>query len=132
MINHKKGGSIVNVSSIAGCTVFYRSSAYVASKHGLNGLTKAVANDLTMFNIRCNSVSPAGTATPLSDRSSIEVKTKLGAAMAETMIGGKTEKLQKCSATSEEQAATILDIASDEASHITGSIIMSDGGYTAY
>lgn len=142
MINHKIGGSIVNVSSIAGSTGFYRSSAYVASKHGLNGLTKAVANDLAMFNIRCNSVSPAGTATPLSDRSSMEVKTKLGAAMAagksleeaksETMIGGKTETLQKRSATSEEQAATILYVASDEASHITGSIIMSDGGYTAY
>lgn len=142
MINHKKGGSIVNVSSIAGSTGFYRSSAYVASKHGLNGLTKAVANDLAMFNIRCNSVSPAGTATPLADRSSIEVQTKLGAAMAsgksleeakaETMIGGKTETLQKRSATAEEQAATILYVASDEAKHITGSIIMSDGGYTAY
>ncbi|MEG2288431.1 MAG: SDR family oxidoreductase [Clostridium sp.] len=142
MINHKKGGSIVNVSSIAGSTGFYRSSAYVASKHGLNGLTKAVANDLAMFNIRCNSVSPAGTSTPLNDRSSIEVKAKIGAAMAagksleeaksETMIGGKTETLQKRSATSEEQTATILYIASDEANHITGSIIMSDGGYTAY
>ena len=142
MINHKKGGSIVNVSSIAGSTGFYRSSAYVASKHGLNGLTKAVANDLAMFNIRCNSVSPAGTETPLTDRSSIEIKAKLGEAMAagksleeakaETMIGGKTETLQKRSATSEEQASTILYIASDEASHITGSIIMSDGGYTAY
>lgn len=48
------------------------------------------------------------------------------------MIGGKTETLQKRSATAEEQAATILYVASDEAAHITGSIIMSDGGYTAY
>lgn len=142
MINHKKGGAIVNVSSIAGSTGFYRSSAYVSSKHGLNGLTKAIANDLAMFNIRCNSVSPAGTETPLTDRSSMEVKTKIGAAMAEgksleeakaeTMIGGKTDSLQKRSATPEEQAATILYVASDEAAHITGAIIMSDGGYTAY
>lgn len=142
MINHKKGGSIVNVSSIAGTTGFYRSTAYVASKHGLNGLTKAVANDLAMFNIRCNSVSPAGTATPLKDRSAEEIKVKLGAAIAsgksideaktETMIGGKTETLQKRSATADEQAATILYVASDEACHITGSVIMSDGGYTAY
>lgn len=142
MLNHKQGGSIVNVSSIAGTTGFYRSSAYVASKHALNGLTKAIANDLAAFNIRCNSVSPAGTSTPLNDRSSEEIKAKLGIAMAqgksleeaksETMIGGKTETLQKRSATPEEQAATILYVASEEAAHITGSIIMSDGGYTAY
>ena len=142
MINHKQGGSIVNVSSIAGYTGFYRASAYVASKHALNGLTKAIANDLASFNIRCNAVSPAGTTTPLTDRSAQEVKAKIGAAMAagksleeaksETMIGGKTETLQKRPATPEEQAATILYMASDESAHITGSIIMSDGGYTAY
>lgn len=142
MIAGKKGGSIVNVSSIAGSTGFYRSSAYVASKHGLNGLTKAIANDLASFNIRCNAVSPAGTATPLNDRSAEEIKMKIGAAMAngksfeeakrETMIGGKTETLQKRSATAKEQAATILYFASDESMHITGSIVMSDGGYTAY
>lgn len=142
MLKHNEGGSIVNVSSIAGTTGFYRSSAYVSSKHALNGLTKAIANDLAAFNIRCNSVSPAGTSTPLNDRSAIEIKAKIGAAMAqgksleeakaETMIGSKTQNLQKRSATPEEQAATILYIASEEAAHITGSIIMSDGGYTAY
>lgn len=142
MINHKQGGSIVNVSSIAGYTGFYRASSYVASKHALNGLTKAIANDLASFNIRCNAVSPAGTTTPLTDRSAQEVKAKIGAAMAagksleeaksETMIGGKTETLQKRSATPEEQAATILYMASGESAHMTGSIIMSDGGYTAY
>ena len=142
MLTHKHGGSIVNISSVAGATGFYRASAYVSSKHALNGLTKAVSNDLDKFNIRCNSVSPAVTATPLNDRSAEEIKIKLGTAMAqgksleeaksETMIGGKTETLQKRSATPEEQAATILYIASEEAAHITGSIIMSDGGYTAY
>ncbi|MEG2291377.1 MAG: SDR family NAD(P)-dependent oxidoreductase [Clostridium sp.] len=142
MIEHKKGGAIINVGSIAGVTGFYRSVAYVASKHGVNGLTKAVASDLAQFNIRCNSVNPAGTSTPLSDRSSEEVKAKITAAMSsgktmneamnETMVGGKTETLQKRNATSEEQAATILYFASDEAKHITGSIIMSDGGFTAY
>ncbi len=142
MIAHGKGGAIVNISSIAGATGFYRSCAYVASKHGLNGLTKAMANDLASFNIRCNAVSPAGTDTPLGDRSADEIKSKIGASMAagksleeaksETMIGSKTDTLQKRNATPEEQAATILYVASDEAMHITGSIIMSDGGYTAY
>ena len=46
----------------------------LTSKHALNGLTKAVANDLAKFNIRCNSVSPPVTATPLNDRSAQEIK----------------------------------------------------------
>ena len=49
-----------------------------------------------------------------------------------SMLSGKTETLQKKNATPEEQAATILYFASDEARHITGSIVASDGGFTTY
>lgn len=52
--------------------------------------------------------------------------------MKNSMLAGKTQTLQKRNATPEEQAATILYFASDEASHITGSIIASDGGFTVY
>ena len=52
--------------------------------------------------------------------------------MKNSMIAGKTQTLQGRNATSEEQASTILYFASDEARHITGSIVVADGGFTVY
>lgn len=142
MISNNISGAIVNVSSVAGMTGVLHASAYVASKHGVNGLTKAVAADLALFNIRCNSVNPASTQTPILDSTREAVKKQIGDLMTqgktleeakkETIIGGKTQTLQKREATASEQASTILYLASDEATHITGSIVASDGGYTAY
>lgn len=142
MIANKVEGAIVNVSSVAGITGVLHACSYVASKHGVNGLTKAIAADLAPFNIRCNSVNPASTQTPILDNAKQAVRMQIGALMAqgksleeakkETIVGGKTESLQKRTASASEQASTILYLASDEATHITGSIVASDGGYTAY
>lgn len=142
MIANKIPGAIVNVASAAGITGVLHASNYVASKHGVNGLTKAIAADLAPFNIRCNSVNPASTQTPILENAQQAVKMQIGALMAqgksleeaknETIVGGKTQTLQKRPATANEQASTILYLASDEATHITGSIVASDGGYTAY
>lgn len=142
MIAQGKGGAIVNVASVAGLTGFYRATAYVASKHAVNGLTKAMANDLASFDIRVNSINPANTTTPMTDASSAEVKAKLGAAMAsgksleeakaDTMIGGKTMALIKRNSGPEEQAAAILYLLSDDASYITGATVGTDGGFTSY
>lgn len=142
MIAQGKGGAIVNVASVAGLTGFYRATAYVASKHAVNGLTKAMANDLASFDIRVNSINPANTTTPMTDASSAEVKAKLGAAMAsgksleeakaDTMIGGKTMALIKRNSEPEEQAAAILYLLSDDASFITGAAVGTDGGFTSY
>ena len=52
--------------------------------------------------------------------------------MKNSMIAGKTQTLQGRNATSEEQASTILYFASEEARHITGSIVVADGGFTVY
>lgn len=142
MIARGQGGAIVNVASVAGLTGFYRATAYVASKHAVNGLTKAMASDLAPFNIRVNSINPANTTTPMTDASSAEVKAKLGAAMAsgksleeakaDTMIGGKTMALIKRNSEPEEQAAAILYLLSDDASFITGAAVGTDGGFTSY
>lgn len=136
------GGAIVNVSSVAGMRGFPSAAAYVASKHGVSGLTKAVAVDYATKGITCNAVCPAGTNTPLTERSSADIKEHMAALAAQgkdpmewlknSMMSGKTETLQKRNATPEEQAATILYFASDEAKHITGSIVASDGGFTTY
>lgn len=136
------GGAIVNVSSVAGMRGFPSAAAYVASKHGVSGLTKAVAVDYATKGITCNAVCPAGTNTPLTERSSAGIKERMAELAAQgkdpmewlknSMLSGKTETLQKKNATPEEQAATILYFASDEAKHITGSIVASDGGFTTY
>lgn len=142
MLKHGKGGSIVNIGSVAGLRGFPSAAAYVASKHGVNGLTKAIAVDYATKNIRCNSVNPAGTDTPLTEKAAENIKNKISKLisqgkdpkefLSQSMTSGKTETLQKRNATPEEQAATILFFASDEAAHITGSIIASDGGFTTY
>ena len=136
------GGAIVNVSSVAGMRGFPSAAAYVASKHAVSGLTKAVAVDYATKGITCNAICPAGTDTPLTERSSADIKTRMAEIAAQgkdpmewlknSMLSGKTETLQKKNATPEEQAATILYFASDEARHITGSIVASDGGFTTY
>jgi len=79
------GGAIVNVSSVAGMRGFPSAAAYVASKHAVSGLTKAVAVDYATKGITCNAICPAGTDTPLTERSSADIKTR----MAEIAAQGK-------------------------------------------
>lgn len=142
MLNNEQGGSIVNIASVAGIRATPAAPAYVASKHGVIGLTKSIAMDYATKNITCNAVCPAGTDTPLTESAKEKIYAKIAELkdqgldpsdfMKNSMIAGKTETLQKRNATSEEQAATILYLASDEARHITGSIVVSDGGFTVY
>ena len=98
------GGAIVNVSSVAGMRGFPSAAAYVASKHAVSGLTKAVAVDYATKGITCNAICPAGTDTPLTERSSADIKTRMAEIAAQgkdpmewlknSMLSGKTETLQ--------------------------------------
>lgn len=142
MLGNENGGSIVNTASVAGIRATPAGPAYVASKHGVVGLTKSTAMDYAGKNITCNAICPAGTDTPLTEAAKQKIYAKIAELKAQgkdpqefmknSMIAGKTETLQHRNATSEEQAATILYFASDEARHITGSIVASDGGFTVY
>ena len=136
------GGAIVNVSSVAGMRGFPSAAAYVASKHAVSGLTKAVAVDYATKGITCNAICPAGTDTPLTERSSADIKTR----MAEIAAQGKRSDgmaeefyvVWKDRDVAEEKCDTgragsnDFVFASDEARHITGSIVASDGGFTTY
>ena len=142
MLTNETGGSIVNTASVAGIRATPAGPAYVASKHGVVGLTKSTAMDYAAKNITCNAICPAVTETPLTEAAKQKIYAKIAELKAQgkdpqefmknSMIAGKTETLQHRNATSEEQAATILYFASDEARHITGSIVASDGGFTVY
>lgn len=139
-LSQGNGGVIVNNASIAGVTGLPGNPAYVASKHAVNGLTKNLALDYAKFNIRVNSVNPAGTATPMVDEAMCFVKAKMAEAIAngldpaqaQSMAGQKTKTMQEREATADEQAASILFLASNDASHMTGSIMQTDGGWTSF
>ncbi|MGL4624868.1 MAG: SDR family NAD(P)-dependent oxidoreductase [Culicoidibacterales bacterium] len=134
------GGVIVNNASIAGLTGLPGNPAYVASKHAVNGLTKNLALDYAQYGIRINSVNPAGTDTPMVEKAFALVKARQAEALAagvdlskvQSMAGQKTQTMQKRNATAEEQAASILFLASDDATHMTGATVQTDGGWTSF
>jgi NAD(P)-dependent dehydrogenase (short-subunit alcohol dehydrogenase family) len=110
------GGTIVNISSIMGSVGLTGAPAYVAAKHGVNGLTKAAALELAAFNIRVVAVQPAFIKTPL-------IKGMEDSVLPLHPIGRLGEP--------EEVAALVAFLASDEAGFMTGAGYLIDGGYTA-
>jgi len=115
------GGAMVNMASILGSVGFANSSAYVAAKHGVLGLTKAAAIEYAAQNVRINAVGPGFIDTPLLSKN-LDAAT-LGAVSGMHPIG----RLGR----SEEVAALTCFLLSDEASFITGSYHLVDGGYVA-
>lgn len=134
------GGVIVNNASIAGVTGLPGNPAYVSSKHAVNGLTKNLALDYARYGIRVNSVNPAGTATPMVEEAYAFVMKKQKEALdagldpkkAQSMAGQKTKTMQEREATAEEQAASILFLVSEDATHMTGAVVQTDGGWTSF
>lgn len=134
------GGVIVNNASIAGVTGLPGNPAYVSSKHAVNGLTKNLALDYARYGIRVNSVNPAGTATPMVEEAYAFVMKKQKEALdagldpkkAQSMAGQKTKTMQEREATAEEQAASILFMVSEDATHMTGAVVQTDGGWTSF
>jgi NAD(P)-dependent dehydrogenase (short-subunit alcohol dehydrogenase family) len=138
MVSQGKGGSIVNIGSIAGLTGLSGNPAYVASKHGVTGLTRNAALDYAPYGIRINSVNMAATDTPMVARAGEFVRSMREAGEGGSMGGLKTQSIlmaadsQHRSATVWEQAAIILFLLSPEASNLTGCVYATDGGWTNY
>ncbi len=115
-------GSIVNISSQMGHVGAARRTVYCASKHAMEGFTKAMAIELAPHNIRVNSVGPTFIETPMT-RPFFEN----AAFKAEVVSKIKLGRLGQLG----EVTGAILFLASDAASLITGSALMVDGGWTA-
>ena len=115
------GGSIVNVASILGSVGFANSSAYVAAKHGVVGLSKNAALEYASRGIRVNSVGPAFIQTPLLEEN-------LDDEMLAALSG--MHPIQRLG-TSEEVANVVGFLCSDDASFCTGGYYLVDGGYTS-
>ncbi len=115
-------GSIINVSSTMGHKGAAGASVYTASKHAVEGLTKAAALEAAPFGVRVNAVAPGPIETEMLNRFAGSAERKAG------VIAGVPLKR---AGTPEEIAETIVFLASDKAAFLTGQIISVDGGRSA-
>ena len=116
------GGSIVNISSVAGLVGNLMSSAYTASKGAVRLFTKSTAIQYAGEGIRCNSVHPGTIVTPMTS-SMLSEDAYREDRINRTPLGRL--------GTAEDVAYGVLFLASDEASFMTGSELVIDGGRTA-
>jgi NAD(P)-dependent dehydrogenase (short-subunit alcohol dehydrogenase family) len=114
------GGSIVNTASTVGLIANVGLPAYVASKHGILGLTKAAAVDHRHDNVRVNAICPGATLTGMMRANAGDTPDKL-AAIERAQPGGRI-------AAPEEQAAAAVWLCSPHASFVTGTYLVVDNG----
>jgi NAD(P)-dependent dehydrogenase (short-subunit alcohol dehydrogenase family) len=119
----QRSGAIVNVASVAGMTGIPNSAAYVASKHAVVGLTRALAVDWGQYDIRVNAVCPGITRTELSAADRARSPEVYAAREGRIPLGRPAE--------ADDQARAILFLASADAASVTGLVMNVDGGSMA-
>lgn len=125
----RRGGAIVNIGSISSFLAQKDIATYSATKAAIASITKCAALDCADHNIRVNAVCPGIIWTPFVE----SLSRKMGLSKAEAAVhpsfgGGH---MLKRFGTPEEVAHAVVFLASDEASFITGSCLMVDGGYSS-
>ena len=123
LLAHRRSGSIINISSVHEIIPRPQYVSYSISKGGMANLTKTLALEYAAQGIRVNAIGPGATVTPINDawtedpakRAEVERHIPMGRA-----------------GTSEEMAAAVAFLASDEAAYITGQTLFIDGGLTLY
>jgi len=124
------GGSIVNISSVAGLLATPYATAYGCSKAAVRQLTKSVAQYCAQVrsNIRCNSVHPGNVRTPLWDKQAQDAARTRGVSFEQVLAEGEALCPIGQLARPQDIAAAVTYLCSDEARHITGTKIIIDGG----
>lgn len=131
IMKKNKGGRIINIASAHGLVGSKYKSAYVASKHGIIGLTKVVALETAINNITCNAICPGWVDTPLMRKQVDEKAKTLGITFEQALHDMVSEKQpsQKC-ATPNDIGELCVFLARDVAAQITGASYSIDGGWT--
>ena len=122
LLDEKLPGSIINISSQMGHVGAARRTVYCASKHAMEGFTKAMTIELAPHNIRVNSLGPTFLETPMT-RPFFENKAFRDEVLGKIKLGrlGQLEEI----------TGAIVFLASDASSLMTGSALVLDGGWTA-
>jgi NAD(P)-dependent dehydrogenase (short-subunit alcohol dehydrogenase family) len=121
-MTQRGSGTIVNLSSIVGQVGMPGAAIYAASKHAVEGLTKATALEVAATGIRVNAVAPGPVETPMLDR--------FTGHSADTRAGLLSMMPGKRAATPDEVASAILYLSSPAAAYVNGHVLTMDSGYT--
>ena len=113
----RRWGRIINITSIVGIMGNKGQANYAASKAGLIGLTKSVAKELASRNILCNAVAPGFIETDMTDAMTPEARLALSGQIPLERLG-----------TPADIAAIVTFLSSEQASYITGQVLVVDGG----
>lgn len=123
-----RAGRIVNIASVAGLKGFSKVAAYCASKHGVVGLTRALAQETAKLGVTVNAVCPGYTDTEMTHRGIRDLQSSLGKTEAEAKAMLLRNNPRGTFITPEEVAAAVIFLCSPEAAAITGLALPVSGG----
>jgi NAD(P)-dependent dehydrogenase (short-subunit alcohol dehydrogenase family) len=125
-------GRIINMSSVEGKHGKPGISAYVTSKHAINGFTKSVAKEVAQYNITANSLCPGLIITDIFLAEGPSAAEAMGITLDQLIEMFTAESAIKRTNTVEEVASVAVLLATDMAGGITGALYSIDGGTAAY
>ncbi|AZZ93479.1 SDR family oxidoreductase [Hahella sp. KA22] len=132
-MTERRSGSIINIASTAGVVGYRHFSGYVAAKHGVIGLSKAVALDYAPLKVRVNALCPGSVrdASHVEGRMLSEIARSLHVPVSEHEDTFVQAQPMNALIEPEDIAHSAVWLASDESRQVTGSVITVDGGFSA-